>query len=85
MGLLSALQSLFKPLPEGAVRYKGYVITATPEQDGNRFRICGNISKGEQQRTFTLVDRVAEKDDCVEMTHRKAKVFIDHQGEGIFI
>jgi len=84
MGLLSALTSLFNPLPEGAVRYKGYTIIATPEQDGSRYRISGSITKKDQQRSFSLVDRAIDEDTCVELTHHKAKLFIDQQGEGIF-
>ncbi len=84
MNILSALQSLFVPLPEGAVRYKGFTITATPEEDGRRYRISGSISKRDREHCFTLVDRVAVRDHCVQLAHQKAKVLIDQKGEEIF-
>lgn len=85
MGLFTTLKSLFAPLPEGAVRYKGFTITATPEQDGNRYRLRGSITKKDQTRCFSLVDTVTAEETCVQLTHKRAKLFIDHRGEEIFI
>ncbi len=84
MSLFAAIKSLFVPLPEGAVRYKGFTITATPEEVGGHYRISGSISKKNQQHSFSLVDRVAGEQNCVELTHHKAKLFIDQKGEAIF-
>ena len=84
MAVLSALKSLFIPLPEGAIRYKGFTIAATPEADGNRYRISGNIKKRGLQRSFTLVDRVGVRDECVQLVHHKAKMLIDQKGDEIF-
>jgi len=84
MSLLSALKYFFAPLPEGAVRYKGFTIMATPEQVGNHYRISGNISKKDKQHSFSLVDRVAAEEVCVQRAHEKAKIFIDQKGEAIF-
>ena len=84
MTVLSALKSLFAPLPEGAIRYKGFTIVAAPEEDGSRYRISGSIRKKDRQRSFTLVDRVAVRDDCVQQVHNKAKMLIDQKGEEIF-
>lgn len=85
MGLLSTLQSLFTPLPEGAIRYKGFTIAATPEEDDGLFRISGTISKKNQQHSFTLVDQVPNKDTCVQLAQQKAKLFIDKKGQSIFV
>ena len=83
MSLLSTLKSLFTPLPEGAIRYKGFTITATPEQDGGQFRISGVIRKKNQQHSFTLVDQVADRDLCVQHSQQKAKLFIDQKALSI--
>lgn len=84
MGLLSSITSLFRPLPEGAIRYKGYTITAEPEEDFGRFRINAVISKKGQKRNYTVVDRIADRDTCVELTHKKVKNLIDQKGEMVF-
>lgn len=84
MSLLSTLKSLFTPLPEGAIRYKGFTITATPEEDGGLYRISGVISKKHQQHSFTLVDQMADRERCVLYSQQKAKIFIDKKGMGIF-
>ena len=80
MSLISTLKSLFTPLPEGAIRYKGHTIAATPEEDGGVFRISGVISKKGQQHSFTLVDRVTDRDTCIERAQQKGKLFIDQKG-----
>jgi hypothetical protein len=84
MTILSALKSLFAPLPEGAIRYKGFTIAATPEGDGGRYRISGSIRKRDRQQSCTLVDQVAAKEYCVQLAHHKAKLFIDQKGDKIF-
>ncbi len=85
MGLLSSITSLFSPLPEDAIRYKGYTIAATPEEDFGRFRINAVISRKGRQRNYTVIDRIADKDTCVELTHQKAKSLIDQKGEQVFL
>ncbi|MGH1460463.1 MAG: HlyU family transcriptional regulator [Neptuniibacter sp.] len=85
MSLLSSIKSIFAPLPEGAIRYKGFTIAADPEEDFGRFRMNGVISKKGRQRNFTMVDRVADRANCVKITQNKAKNLIDQKGEQIFI
>lgn len=85
MSLLSSLKSLFTPLPEGTIRYKGFTIEATPEEDGSRFRACAVIRKSDQERSYTLIDRVATKNDSVQLVFQKAKRLIDQKGEAVFI
>ncbi|MBR9867976.1 MAG: hypothetical protein GYB20_11495 [Oceanospirillales bacterium] len=79
MSLLSALKSLFAPLPEGAIRYKGYTILATPEEDGGVFRLSGVITKRNRQKKFTLVDQVSDKELSVKRWQAYAKTFIDQK------
>lgn len=79
MSLLSALKSLFAPLPEGAIRYKGYTILATPEEDGGVFRLSGVITKKNSQKKFTLVDQVSDKELSVKRWQAYAKTFIDQK------
>ncbi|WP_432470530.1 HlyU family transcriptional regulator [Amphritea sp. HPY] len=85
MSLLSTLKSLFAPLPEGSIRYKGFTIAATPEEDSGLYRISGVISKKDQHHSFTLVDQVLVRDNCVQLTQQKAKLFIDRKGQNIFV
>ncbi|MBN0988292.1 hypothetical protein SAMN03080615_02768 [Amphritea atlantica] len=79
MSLLSALKSLFTPLPEGAIRYKGYTILATPEENGGVFRISGVIARKNHQKSFTLVDQVADRSLSVKHWQQYAKNFIDQK------
>lgn len=79
MSLLSALKSLFTPLPEGAIRYKGYTILATPEEDRGVFRLSGVIAKKGRQKNFTLVDQVLDQNLSVERWQQHAKNFIDQK------
>ncbi|UTW04043.1 hypothetical protein KDX31_03220 [Amphritea atlantica] len=79
MSLLSTLKSLFTPLPEGAIRYKGYTILATPEEDRGVYRLSGVITKKGQQKNFTLVDQVLDQNLSVERWQQHAKAFIDQK------
>ncbi len=79
MFLISALKSLLTPLPEGAIRYKGYTILATPEEDRGMFRLSGVICKQNRQRRFTLADQVADRDLSVERWQKHAKNYIDQK------
>ncbi|WP_296062350.1 HlyU family transcriptional regulator [uncultured Amphritea sp.] len=85
MSLLSALKSLFAPLPEGAIRYKGYTILATPEEDGGVFRLSGVITKRNRQKKFTLVDQVSDKELSVKRWQAYAKTFIDQKHQNALV
>lgn len=85
MSLISALKSLFTPLPEGAIRYKGYTILATPEEDRGVFRLSGVISRQNRQRSFTLVDQVTDRNLSVERWQKQAKNFIDQKNHSVLI
>ena len=97
MGFLSTLTSLFSgnnnnssetaPVEE-STEYKGYTITPAPISEGGQFRLSAAITKqvdGELlSHTFIRSDVVASRDDCIEMTIRKAKIAIDQMGDSIF-
>jgi hypothetical protein len=70
------------------IHYKGYVITATPFQEGGQYQTCGVITRevdGEiKSHRFIRADRFPSLDDATETTIRKAKQVIDEQGDRIF-
>ena len=89
--------SLFKKLfgispavvePDPVIEFEGYLITATPMEEGGQFRLCGEISRviDEETKTHRLIraDMFPSRDSAVEATYRKAKQVIGEQGERIF-
>lgn len=95
MGILSSLAKLFSSdsnsnsAPSAdPVEYNGFFITPTPQPDQGQYRICAQIIKGEGEsqkvHQFIRSDLVANRDECVELTVRKAKLTIDQLGEQIF-
>lgn len=96
MGILSGLASLFssnadtqtKAESADSIEYNGFTITPTPIREGGQFRLSATITKpvGEiiQTHTFIRSDVIASRDDCIEMTIRKAKIAIDQMGDNIF-
>lgn len=85
MSLVSALKSLFTPLPEGAIRYKGYTILATPEEDRGTYRLSGMITKKGSQKNFTLADQVTDRNLSVERWQKHAKSLIDRNHQNALI
>ena len=96
MFFLTRLKSLFtgtekKATPqvmEETTEYKEFTIRPTPMKEGGQYRLSAIITKGEndalQSHTFIRSDVVASRDDCIEMTLRKAKIAIDQMGESLF-
>lgn len=97
MGFLSSLFSAFtgktdqaaqQQESEASTDYKGYTITPTPIAEGNQFRVSATISKGEgeslQTHHFIRSDVLAMREDCIELTIRKAQICIDQSGDNIF-
>ena len=95
MGILSSLSKLFSAPANASkseaaepIEYKDYVITPTPQADQGQYRVSAIITKGEgeQQKTHSFIrsDLVANRDECIELTIRKAKLTIDQLGEQIF-
>lgn len=94
MGILSGLKGLFSGTPsapektEEAVEYKGFEITPAPINEGGQFRVAATITKGEedaqQEHQFIRSDLIPSRDECIEITLRKAKMTIDQLGDRIF-
>lgn len=78
------------PAPEPApqAEHAGFIIKATPYQEGGEWQMCGVIEKeigGEMKsHRFVRADRFAAKDIAIEMTFSKARLIIDQQGERMF-
>jgi hypothetical protein len=74
--------------PTAETEYKGYAIRATPQKEGQQFRLCGAIEKDVdgERRLHRLIraDLFASADDATEATLRKARQVIDEQGDRIF-
>ncbi len=68
--------------------HKGFVILATPYNEGGQFQTCGLIRKeidGElKEHKFIRADRFATMDDAVNITLIKARQIIDEQGDTLF-
>lgn len=63
-------------------------IFATPQREGNQFRLAGRIEKqvnGETLvRSFIRADVFTSADDAAETTFRKAQQIIDQNGPSLF-
>ena len=92
---MSFLKKLFgggeggKPeAPAAEMEHEGYRIVATPQKEGEQFRIHGTISKeiGGETKSHTLIraDLFPSRDEAVTHTFRKAKLVISEQGDGLF-
>lgn len=84
MGFIAAIQSFFAPLPQGTVRYKGFIIEAQPEEEFGRYRINAVIKKKGRARSFTTIDRFSCKDSCIALTQQKSRNLIDQKAGNIF-
>lgn len=95
MGIFSSIANLFSgsgtdnsaPTAD-PVEHNGFTITPTPQSDQGQYRVCAIITKGEgetqKQHNFIRSDLVASRDECIELTVRKAKMTIDQMGDQIF-
>lgn len=95
MGLFSGIKNLFSGSGEAdvktedAIEYKGFNIIPAPMSEGGQFRVSATISKqiGEEEakiHTFIRSDLIPNRDECISITVRKAKMMIDQQGDRIF-
>jgi hypothetical protein len=68
--------------------YADCTIFATPQREGNQFRLAGRIEKqvGTETlvRNFIRADVFTSVDDAVETTFRKGQQIIDQNGPGLF-
>ncbi|OMH39713.1 HlyU family transcriptional regulator [Motiliproteus sp. MSK22-1] len=93
MGFLSSLKSIFSGTGESSpkageptepLEYKGYTIIPAPQSEGGQYRVTALIRKGELEHQFIRSDIIMTRDECIEVTLRKAKMTIDQQGDRIF-
>lgn len=94
MSILSSLKGLFfcgastPEKAEEAVEYKGFMITPAPMSDGGQFRVAATVTKDEAEsqkvHSFIRSDLISSRDECIEITIRKAKLTIDQLGDNIF-
>ena len=68
--------------------YKGFVIRATPFEEGGMFQLSGVISKeGDgvtREHAFIRADRLPSREIAASMAHSKARQMIDFEGEALF-
>lgn len=94
MGILSGLKGLFSGATattekaEEAIEYNGYQIIPAPMKDGGQYRVAATITlgEGEEQKVHNFIrsDLMANRDECIEITIRKAKLTIDQLGKNLF-
>lgn len=94
MGFLSGLKALFSgsggesAQAEEAIEHNGFVIVPAPKPEGGQYRVAATITKGDdealQTHQFIRSDLIANRDECLEVTVRKAKMTIDQLGDRIF-
>lgn len=86
MGILSWLFG--KPLEEEksdvSREHKGFQIQATPIKEGGQYRICGLISKGDNQKKFIRSDLIADKDQAEQISLDKGVLIINQRGDSLF-
>ncbi len=70
--------------PSRTLDYKGFLITATPFLERERYQVCGVIEREIEgvlkQETFIRADASPSRDDAIEMTFFKARQIIDQRG-----
>ncbi|ABE59477.1 HlyU family transcriptional regulator [Chromohalobacter israelensis] len=72
-----------------ATDYEGFLITPDPQDVGGQYRVSGWIRKpvegGEtREHRFERSDIVSSREDCIQLTLRKAQRFIDDTGDAMF-
>jgi hypothetical protein len=76
------------PGPAATAEHGGFVIKATPYEDGGQWQMCGVIEKdigGElKSHRFVRADRFPSQDQAAEFTLSKARQIIDQMGDRVF-
>ena len=74
--------------PMKQVEHEGFVIRATPYQEGTAFQTCGVVSKeidGEtKEHRFVRAERFPTLEGAAEHSITKGKQIVDQQGERVF-
>ncbi len=77
-----------KSLPEPTMEFDGFVVRATPFEEGGQWQLCGVISRevdgATKEYRFVRADRFADRDTAIEMAFHKAKRIIAEQGARMF-
>ena len=91
---MSFLKRLFgggsaeKSLPEPTMEFDGFLVRATPFQEGGQWQLCGVIAREvdgvTKEYRFVRADRFADRDTAIEMAFDKAKRIIAEQGVRMF-
>lgn len=76
------------PPPEPTMEFDGFVVRATPFQEGGQWQLCGVIARevdgAVKEHRFVRADRFADRDTAIEMAFDKAKRIIAEQGVRMF-
>lgn len=68
--------------------YQGFELVATPQAEGDSWRVAGRIVRqgpeGEQVHEFVRADLLPSRDAAAEATLRKARRIVDEAGERLF-
>ena len=76
------------PQPGPTQEHEGFVIEATPFLEGGQHQVCGVIRREIdgvlKEHRFIRADRMASRDDALDMTFRKARQIIDERRGKIF-
>jgi hypothetical protein len=74
--------------PAASAEHGGFLIKATPYQDGGQWQMCGVIEKEidgvARSHRFVRADRFPDRDQAAEFTLAKARQIIDQMGERVF-
>ncbi|GLS89205.1 transcriptional activator HlyU [Psychromonas marina] len=94
MGFFSGLKSLFLGDSSGSaktsetIKYNDFSIIPAPIREGGQYRVAGTITKGEGEalktHKFIRSDVIDNRDECISLTIRKAKLAIDQSEDRIF-
>ena len=76
------------PEPDPQIELDGWIVRATPYQEGGQWQLCGVICREvggvAREHRFVRADRFADRQTAIEMAFDKAKRIIAEQGERIF-
>lgn len=68
--------------------HNGFVIHATPVNEGGQHRVCGRITRdidGEtKEYVFHRADKMNSRDEAVDLTFQKGRLIVDEQGDRMF-
>jgi len=74
------------PAPE--IEHNGFMLRATPYQEGGQWQMCGVIRKEingvMKEHRFVRADRFPSREDAVEFTLAKARQIVDLNGARLF-